>query len=134
MSADTSPFPADPALAAVRDLPVLDEDGIDRLLAASGGAAVLFFSGLKQKRIETADVAVILRECLRRYRGTVAAALVAPAAEDRIKTRFGVVVFPSLVFVQGGRTAEILPRIQDWPVYAERFALHFGPAPVLAAE
>ena len=40
--------------------------------------------------------------------------------EDALKTRFGVVVMPSLVVTRGGEPLAVIAKIRDWSEYVER--------------
>lgn len=90
------------------------------LEAGTGRLSVLFFAGDPDKRLETADVAVVLRELLRSEPDRLRAAMVAPQAEAVCMKAFGVGALPSLVFFAGERRLEVIPKIQDWSVYAEK--------------
>ncbi len=107
---------------------------VDAFLAAEPGQVALVFTGEGKKRPEAADVAVVMREMLRDYRGLVRIGVAADKDEDALKQRFGVIVLPTVVLVQNGEVVERIPRMQDWANYAERFAARFGPPPRLAAE
>lgn len=91
-------------------------DTIDNYLAGPG-LALLLFTGDPMQRPEAGDVAVIVRELLRLGGPRIRAAVVERSDEDRLKTRFGAVVVPNLVFVRDGRTLGLIPRVQDWNVY-----------------
>jgi hydrogenase-1 operon protein HyaE len=120
------------SLIALTGRPVLDEAAANAFIAAPG-RKVLVFSGVEKKRAEAQDVAVITREFMRMMPGAFETAVLSGAAEDRIKTRFGVIVLPSLVLIAEG-PHRVLPRVQDWPAYRDAFADAFGPPRVLAAE
>lgn len=90
--------------------------------SAVDGLAVLFFTGDPAQRPESGDVAVVLRELLARHPGRLRAAVVDRAEEGALKTRYGVAVVPSLVFLRDGAVAGIIPRIQDWDVYVRELA------------
>jgi hydrogenase-1 operon protein HyaE len=118
-------------LIALSGRPVLDLPAAEAFIAAPG-RKVLVFSGVEKKRPEAQDVAVIVREFMRMHPGAFETAVLSGAAEDRIKTRFGVIVLPSLVLVGAGPHL-VLNRVQDWPVYRDAFQAAFGPPPAQAA-
>jgi Hydrogenase-1 expression protein HyaE len=120
------------SLIALSGRPVLDEAAA-RDFIAQPGAKVLVFSGIEKKRGEAHDVAVITREFMRMHPGAFEVAVLSGAAEDRIKTAFGVIALPSLVLIGHG-PHRVLPRVQDWPVYRDAFQSAFGPPPAIAAE
>lgn len=100
----------------------VDETSVDDFLdetQAAGRDAVLFMPGNVTRRPEGNDVAVVLPELLAAFGGKLAGAVVSPEAEEALRLRFGVVVFPSLVFMRGQRFLGIVPRIRDWSVYLE---------------
>lgn len=119
-----------------RGLPLVDETSLDAFLdeaAAAGQNALLFFSGDGAQRAETADVAVVLPELLKAFSGKLRGALIAPAAEERLRARFQAYVSPSLVVARGRDPVGVLPKICDWSEYVARISAWLDPhAPVLA--
>jgi hydrogenase-1 operon protein HyaE len=110
----------------------LDEtDG--RAFLAETGPRVLVFPGVEKRRPEAQDVAVIIREFHRLYQGAFEFAVLSGHAEDRLKSGLGVVVLPSAVLLGAG-PPRVVPRVQDWRVYAQAFHESFGPARRAAAE
>lgn len=93
---------------------------IDAFVSADApGLRILFLAGDPDKKVETADVAVVLREFTRAHPGAFTVGLVTPEAEREAMDLTSVFALPSLVFYAGGRKLETLPKIQDWSVYAE---------------
>ncbi|MDK1389471.1 hydrogenase accessory protein [Sinorhizobium sp. 8-89] len=116
-------------------LPVVDETNIDVFLASTTGEpvnAVLFFTGDPSQRPEVDDVAVILPELLRLFRGRLRGAVVRRTAEDKLKTRFNVVVMPSLVVTWRDQLVGVLGNVRDWSEYIEKIGACLAPdAPVV---
>ncbi len=101
--------------------PRLDADGADAFAAANDGPlGVLFFTGDPVKKLETGDVAVVLRELVSQHPGRLRAGMVAPEAEKACMDKFGVYTLPALALVRSGEVLEVIPKIQDWSVYAEK--------------
>lgn len=90
------------------------------LTRAANAITVLFFTGDPEKKAETADVAVVLRELYRKNRAALALAIVKRADEAALMKAYGVTTLPSLVFFAGGRPIETIARIQNWSVYEEK--------------
>lgn len=86
-----------------------------------GRLRVVFLAGNPDKKLETADVAIVLRELVKAYPGAMDVGLVTPDAESEVMDFTGVFAVPSLIVYGGGRKLETLPKIQDWSVYAEAF-------------
>lgn len=103
----------------------VDASNVDAFTARAG-LSVLVFTGMGKGHAEGHDVAVAVREFVRAYGGAVVAGIVSPEAEDALKARFRVVLFPSLVFVSGGDVLEVLPRVRDWDDYAAAFRRYLG--------
>jgi hydrogenase-1 operon protein HyaE len=127
-----------PLLAALVErhcLAVVDEVSIDDFFASSDSShALLFFSGADAPRPETSDVAVLFPELLKIFEKSVRGALVAPDAEAKLKSRFQVFVFPSVVVTRDGQPVGVLPKILEWAEYRQRIAACLAPdAPVLVA-
>jgi hydrogenase-1 operon protein HyaE len=125
------------ALTERHGLAVVDTSSIDAFLAPAQGEcphSLLFFAGDAAQRAETNDVAAILPELLRAFAGKLRGAVVARAAEDQLKTRFQVYVFPSLVVARGFDPVGVLPKILDWSEYRQKIEACLDPAaPVLRA-
>jgi hydrogenase-1 operon protein HyaE len=108
------------SLASRHGIPTVDAGSIDAFLAPSAGECahvLLFFTGDPVQRGESNDVAVILPELLGTFAGSLRAAVVAREAEEALKSRFHVAVFPSLVMVRGAATLGVMARILDWSDY-----------------
>jgi hydrogenase-1 operon protein HyaE len=125
------------ALTERHGLPRVDEATIDAFLAPAQGEslhALLFFPGAGANRPETGDVAVVLPELLKSFSGRLRGAVVAPEAEEKLKSRFQVYVFPSLVVARGADPVGVLPKIYDWSDYRQKIEAFLDPdAPVLSA-
>lgn len=99
---------------------------VDRWLSAHGGLSVLLFSGASQSRPESHDVAVVLRDFMRRYGTALRAGIVSAADESSLAPRFSVLVFPSLVFLAGDMPVETIARMRDWSDYDAAFRRYLG--------
>jgi hydrogenase-1 operon protein HyaE len=123
------------ALVARCGLAIVDEASIDDFFASSDlSHALLFFPGADAPRPETSDVAVLFPELLKVFSGRARGALVAPEAEAKLKGRFQVFVFPSIVVTRDGQPVGVLPKILDWAEYQQKIAACLAPdAPVLVA-
>ncbi|MGF1455922.1 MAG: hydrogenase-1 expression HyaE [Alphaproteobacteria bacterium] len=82
----------------------------------------LFFTGDPEKKPETADVAVVVRELVRKNPEHLRLGVVARADEQGLMKVHGVTTLPSIAFFQGADHIETIARIQDWSVYQERLA------------
>jgi hydrogenase-1 operon protein HyaE len=125
------------ALTERHGLPRVDEASLDAFLAPAKGEsahALLLFPGAGANRPETGDVAVVLPELLRSFSGRLRGAVVAPEAEEKLKSRFHVFAFPSLVVTRGADPVGVLPKIHDWSDYRQKIEACLDPdAPVLSA-
>lgn len=99
-------------------LPRLDAAGLDGFLA-DHPLSVLFFGGDPAKHGETGDVAVVLPELLRAF-PMLNGAVVAREAEAELAPRFGVLVYPTLVFMAGTRQLGLIPKVRNWADYVAR--------------
>ena len=99
--------------------PVVDPDNVDGFLAGKE-EAVLFFPNDPERYKESADVAVILPELVADLARPLVPAVVGSEREKELATRFGVTVWPALVFFRAGRHVGTISRVQDWSVYLER--------------
>lgn len=101
-------------------------DTVDAFLSAGADQlTALFFTGDPEKKLETADVAVVLRELLRQHPTRLRAGVVDRAAEAALMEAHGVFATPSLVFFAGTDRLEVIPKIQDWSVYAQKLPALF---------
>ena len=106
----------------------VDEVGLADLnaLIASGEPLVVFFAGDPDKRAETADVAVVLRELVRQHANRLRAVLIAPEDEPAAMKALGVFVLPALALYRDGGRVDLIPKIQDWGVYVDRIGALVG--------
>jgi len=77
--------------------------------------------------MESDDVAVVLPELLKAFAGRFRGAVVALAAEDKLKARFQVVMGPSLVVARGGDVLDVITKIRDWSEYVARLSAALAP-------
>lgn len=119
-------------LRARAGLKPLNAQELDEFLEKIGeGHALLFFSGAPP-RPETFDVAMVLPEILKNFEGRLTGALVAPEAENAVKSKFQVYVAPSLCVTRGGKPVAVLPKILDWAEYLQKINAALAPdAPIL---
>ena len=120
------PSPLVRALHERHGLPRIDETSVDGFLA-EGGHALLLFAGDPKQRMESDDVAVVLPELLKAFAGRFRGAVVALAAEDKLKARFQVVMGPSLVVARGGDVLDVITKIRDWSEYVARLSAALAP-------
>lgn len=123
------------ALSERARLPVVNETSIDAFLSPAAGEpenTVLFFTGDPAQRPEADDVAVVLPELLQAFGGRLRGAVVQRGAEDKLKSRFNVVVLPSLVVTRRDQPVGVLGKIRDWSEYVEKIGGWLSPdAPVM---
>lgn len=101
--------------------PLLGQDTLQAYLEdGSPQITALFFTGDPDKRAETADVAVAIREVVKAHQGELRLALVDRADEAALMKTHGVTTLPSVAFFKGPRPIEIIARIQNWSVYEEK--------------
>ena len=82
-----------------------------------GSVAALFFTGDPEKKLETMDLAVVLRELRRKHQDRLCVGVVARADEAALMETYQVRTLPSVAFLSGGRHIETIPKIQNWSVY-----------------
>lgn len=97
----------------------VDAAGLETFLAR-GGEQVLFFHGDPVRFPEVLDVAVVLPELRRHFRERFEIGVVARADEDALAKRYGVVHWPSLVFLRDGRFVDTVHGMLDWDAYLQR--------------
>jgi hydrogenase-1 operon protein HyaE len=117
-------------------LPVVDDLSLDEFLDRSSQErvhALLFFSGDRANRPETADVAVVLPELLSHFSDRLRGAVIAPDAEEGLRARLHAYVSPSLVVMRGREPVGVLPKICDWADYIAKIEGFLdSAAPVIA--
>lgn len=96
----------------------LSDSTVDTFLSARGPALVLF-TGDPKHRAEAQDVAVVAQELVRATGQQVPVGVVDVEGAQALQQRFGVSVFPSVVFLRDGQKVSLVARVQDWAVYAQ---------------
>lgn len=122
---DDGPSPAIADMLERGMLQTLSESALEEFVSRDG-LAVLFFTGGPKRFREAHDVAVALREIVREYAGNVRAAILEEGLESAQQERFRVITPPSLVFVAGGKTLEVVPGVRDWADYEIAFQRYLG--------
>ncbi len=102
--------------------PFVTQETVDAF-ANNVGTAVLFFAGDPARYPEANDVAVILPELAAAFSGRFRTAVVAAGAEKSLQARYGVAVWPTLVFLQQGIKLGAISRMRDWGEYLREIAL-----------
>ncbi|MCB1791737.1 MAG: hypothetical protein KDJ24_15655 [Gammaproteobacteria bacterium] len=97
----------------------LTADNIDATLAREATLA-LFVSEDPQRYPEANDVAVILPELTRAFRGQFEPLVVDRTLEPLLKDRYDIAVWPCLVFLRNGRFLGKISKVRDWSEYLER--------------
>lgn len=96
----------------------LSDGTVDAFLSARGPSLVLF-TGDPKHRAEAQDVAVVAQELVRATGQAVPIGVVDVEGAQALQQRFGVSVFPSVVFLRDGQKVSMVARVQDWAVYAQ---------------
>jgi hydrogenase-1 operon protein HyaE len=105
----------------------VNEGNLDAFLAASE-RSVLFFAGDSERLVESADVAVVLPELVKRFSGLVPA-LVEKAAERPLQLRYRFNAFPALVFLRGDGYLGAISRLLSWADYLAEIEAILARAP-----
>lgn len=104
------------ALAQSPGCTVLRKSGLAGFLADSPHA-IVFLTGDARNRAEGLDVAVVVRELLRRYPGQLRVGIIDRRDETIAMPSLGVVVLPAVVFARHGQLVEVIARMRDWSAY-----------------
>ena len=113
-------------LVAKDGVALMDADQADAFAARTDGLGVLFFTGDPEKKLETADAAVVLRELLTQAGPDLRAGMIRREVEREAMDRLTVRILPSLAFVHDGEVLKIIPKIQDWTVYTDTLTALLG--------
>jgi hydrogenase-1 operon protein HyaE len=125
---DPTPF-ASPDLARLLTLyaRLVAESGFEAVNAAtvedfvsSPGESVLFFAEDPKRIPETWDLAVVLPEVLRAAGRPLRVGLLDPPLARALATRYGVSVWPSLVFLRDGAYLGALERMRNWDEFGSQ--------------
>ena len=104
------------ALLSIHRLPLLQAGDLDFFLQP-GRHNLLFLAGDPVKYPEALDVAVVLPQLLRSFRGRFAAGLVAAESERELHARYGCTRWPALVLLRGDAYVGSIERMRDWDDY-----------------
>ena len=88
------------------------------------GMTLLFFTGDPIRYPEIEDVAVVLMELIKTFKGCFRCAMINPDHDAPAAARFGVTIRPTLVFVYAGAVMSSLPRMRDWSEYVEKLRIY----------
>ncbi|MDQ7074178.1 MAG: hydrogenase-1 expression HyaE [Gammaproteobacteria bacterium] len=99
--------------------PLLTEKNLAEFLKQEG-TVVLFCSEDPKRFPEANDVAVVLPELVNVFAGQFVPAVVDRSLEKTMKSRYDILIWPSLVFLRQGKFLGKINKIQDWSDYMER--------------
>ncbi|HTO50689.1 MAG TPA: hydrogenase-1 expression HyaE [Burkholderiales bacterium] len=91
-------------------------EGFDAFVARRGHL-LLFFADDPERIKETLDLAVILPEVARAFRGRFEVGVLLPAVASAIAPRYGVRRWPALVMLRDGEYVGAIEGIRDWEDY-----------------
>ncbi len=97
-------------------LTVVDTETLDET-APGFELAVLLFAGDAARHAESDDVAIILPELVRAFRGAIVPLVIDRDSERELQRRYRFNAFPALVFLRRGGYLGVIPRVLDWQDY-----------------
>ncbi len=125
---DTQAFPSAPTADALSGLyrrleerhgfAVLNDEAAFDAFAAGEGDRLVLFAEDPAKFPETWDVAVVLPEVVKPLAGRISAAVLSIEAARRVATRYGIKLWPALVFLRGGEYVDVLEGMKNWDTFA----------------
>jgi hydrogenase-1 operon protein HyaE len=119
LAATTAPLhPLLDQLVSRHGFTAVDADSIDRFIAASGDALLVFTEDPVRYR-ETLDLAVIAPEIVRAFPGRFRTAVLYPADARKVAPRFGFARWPALVVVRDGAYVGAIDGLRSWDEYVE---------------
>ncbi len=115
--------------------PVVDEETIEEFLSGRGDV-VLFVPGEAKRLVEVDDVAVILPELVKAFKGRLTPCVLDRSSETKIQLRYRFNAFPALIFLRNGGYLGVITRVLDWQDYLKEISeiLSRQPAPPPAYE
>lgn len=122
------PSPLITQLVAEHGYPVLDAQNLASCMEDES-TRVLFFTEDPKRYPEANDVAVVLPELVDAFPGRFIPMVVDRQLEDQLKLEYDITVWPTLVFVRGGRFLGKISKIRDWSEYMERIPQILDSAP-----
>jgi len=96
--------------------PIVAEDNVEEFLTQNGDV-ILFVAGEAKRLVEVNDVAVILPELVKAFKGKLTPAVLARKSETAIQLRYRFNAFPALVFLRNGEYLGVITRVLDWHDY-----------------
>ncbi len=114
----SSPAPLIKKLIDELNYPVLNLSNIDDFLLTHE-YSVLFFTEDANRIAESNDVAVILPELVKSF-PLLNPAIIARSDEEKLKSLYGFLSWPALVFMRRNTYLDTITRVQDWGYYMEK--------------
>ncbi len=100
--------------------PVVTEESLNDF-QENNKDVVLFFTENGNNYPETNDVAVILPELMKSYKGRLEAAVVDRESERPLQRRYRFKSYPALVFLRHGEYLGSISKVRDWKEYLDEF-------------
>ena len=106
------------SLASMPTTEVVRRAGVEDFLARHE-YSLLLFTGNTEAKSEGLDVAIVVREIIKKYGDRLVLGIADRRDETATMAKVGVVVLPAVAFIRKGKTREVVARMRDWPVYAQ---------------
>jgi len=90
---------------------------------------ILFFTENGNNYPETNDVAIILPELMKRFKGILVAAVVSRESERPLQRKYRFKGYPALVFLRDGEYVGTISKVRDWLEYIDEFKIMLATAP-----
>lgn len=108
---------------------LLDADAFAAWTESDPGLALAVFAEDPARFKETLDIAVIVPELHAAAGGCFRVALLTPAASRALAPAYGVLRWPSLLVLRGGRYVGAVEGLRDWQTYVDELKHLFAAAP-----
>lgn len=99
----------------------INAGNLDEFLSQSGDL-LLFVTGNPERNLETNDVAIILPQLDKAFKGHFKIGIVMADAEKKVQQKFDVWPTPCLLFINNGALIHSIPKVQDWADYIKEIS------------
>lgn len=118
-------------IVETHNYPLLTETDYDDFLAKEDVSMVVF-TGDPKRYPEALDVIVVVPELEKAFPNNFTVAVVAEESERVLAQKYGITMWPALVFLKQGKYLDKIARIQDWDVYREEIPKILAKEPTYA--
>ncbi|WP_319380710.1 thioredoxin domain-containing protein [Thiomicrorhabdus sp.] len=109
----------------------LTEDSYQEFVDSQAVSMIVFIGDPKRYQ-EANDLIVVVPELIKAFPGVFSVGVVDEDSERALAQKYGITMWPALVFLKNGKYVDMITRIQDWSEYMNEIPKILDKVPTFA--